>query len=112
MQPVDPHPIADLCRGGGDQHVHAYFVTTFIGPNPPPHPWIYLPFNLPWLIAPAILGLRMLRAGAVRAAYGRNGFGDGLVAKKPVQQAVMATTAETGAASNATAAIIGRGRCR
>ena len=46
--------------GAAVTNMFMYFVTTFIGPNPPPHPWVYLPFNLPWLIAPAILGLRML----------------------------------------------------
>jgi emopamil binding protein len=48
--------------GAAVTNMFMYFVTTFIGPNPPPHPWVYLPFNLPWLIAPAILGLRMLPA--------------------------------------------------
>ena len=46
--------------GSAVTNMFMYFVTTFIGPTPPPHPAIYLPFNLPWLIAPAILGLRML----------------------------------------------------
>ena len=49
-----------IYAGAAVTNMFMYFVTTFIGPNPPPHPWIYLPFNLPWLIAPAILGLRML----------------------------------------------------
>ena len=48
--------------GAAVTNMFMYFVTTFIGSNPPPHPWVYLPFNLPWLIAPAILGLRMLPA--------------------------------------------------
>jgi hypothetical protein len=39
-----------------------YFAVTFMGPTPPPHPAVYLPFNLPWLVAPAVLLLRMLRA--------------------------------------------------
>ena len=55
--------------GAAVTNMFMYFVTTFIGPNPPPHPWIYLPFNLPWLIAPAILGLRMLP----RAPFARQG---------------------------------------
>ncbi|MDB5396794.1 MAG: hypothetical protein JWM91_4300 [Rhodospirillales bacterium] len=49
-----------IYAGAAVTNMFMYFVTTFIGPNPPPHPAIYLPFNLPWLIAPAILGLRML----------------------------------------------------
>jgi hypothetical protein len=50
-----------IYAGAAVTNMFMYFVTTFIGPTPPPHPAIYLPFNLPWLIAPAILGLRMLR---------------------------------------------------
>ena len=53
-------PLGLIYAGAAVTNMFMYFVTTFIGPNPPPHPWIYLPFNLPWLIAPAILGLRML----------------------------------------------------
>jgi hypothetical protein len=49
-----------IYAGAAVTNMFMYFVTTFIGPNPPPHPWVYLPFNLPWLIAPAILGIRML----------------------------------------------------
>lgn len=49
-----------IYAGAAVTNMFMYFVTTFIGPTPPPHPAIYLPFNLPWLIAPAILGLRML----------------------------------------------------
>jgi len=37
-----------------------YFATTFLGPTPPPNLGVYLPFNLPWLIAPALLGMRLL----------------------------------------------------
>jgi hypothetical protein len=56
------HTLSLIYAGAAVTNMFMYFVTTFIGPNPPPHPWIYLPFNLPWLIAPAILGLRMLPA--------------------------------------------------
>lgn len=49
-----------IYAGAAVTNMFMYFVTTFIGPNPPPHPWIYMPFNLPWMIAPAILGWRML----------------------------------------------------
>jgi hypothetical protein len=52
--------------GAAVTNMFMYFVTTFIGPTPPPNPAIYLPFNLPWLIAPAILGLRMLPAEPFR----------------------------------------------
>jgi hypothetical protein len=39
-----------------------YFAETFLGPHPPPNTATYLAFNLPWLIAPALLGLRVARA--------------------------------------------------
>lgn len=48
--------------GAGVTNMFMYFVTTFMGPTPPPHPAIYLPFNLPWMIAPLVLGIRMLPA--------------------------------------------------
>ena len=51
-----------IYAGATGTNMFMYFVTTFIGPTPPPHPAIYWPFNLPWLIAPAILGIRMLPA--------------------------------------------------
>jgi len=37
-----------------------YFAQTFLGPHPPPNTAYYLAFNLPWLFAPAALGLRVL----------------------------------------------------
>lgn len=49
-----------IYAGAAVTNMFMYFVTTFLGPTPPPHPAIYLPFNLPWLIAPLILGIRML----------------------------------------------------
>jgi hypothetical protein len=39
-----------------------YFAQTFLGPDPPPNTAYYLAFNLPWLIAPALLGLRVVGA--------------------------------------------------
>lgn len=55
-------PLSLIYAGAAVTNMLMYFATTFIGPTPPPHPAIYLPFNLPWLIAPAILGVRMLPA--------------------------------------------------
>jgi hypothetical protein len=49
-----------IYAGAAVTNMLMYFATTFLGPTPPPHPAIYLPFNLPWLIAPLILGIRML----------------------------------------------------
>jgi hypothetical protein len=46
--------------GAAVTNMFFYFATTFMGPTPPPNLAVYLPFNLPWLIAPALLGLRML----------------------------------------------------
>lgn len=43
-----------------------YFFQTLRGPAPPPHPEVYLPFNLPWLIAPMVLVWRMWDAGPAR----------------------------------------------
>jgi hypothetical protein len=36
-----------------------YFAETFLGPHPPLHLGTYLPLNLPWLLAPAILVWRL-----------------------------------------------------
>lgn len=54
-------PLSLIYSSGAVVNMLIYFTVTFMGPTPPPHPAIYLPFNLPWLIAPAILGIRMLR---------------------------------------------------
>ena len=48
--------------GAAITNMFFYFATTFWGPTPPPHLGVYLPFNLPWLVAPAILALRLLAA--------------------------------------------------
>ena len=45
--------------GAAVTNMFFYFSTTFLGPTPPPDLAVYLPFNLPWLIAPAWLGIRM-----------------------------------------------------
>ena len=47
--------------GAAVTNMFFYFATTFLGPTPPTHLAVYLPFNLPWLIAPALLGWRMRR---------------------------------------------------
>jgi hypothetical protein len=46
--------------GAAVTNMFFYFATTFWGPTPPPHLAVYLPFNLPWLVAPGILALRLL----------------------------------------------------
>jgi hypothetical protein len=45
--------------GAAVTNMFFYFATTFLGPTPPANLAVYLPFNLPWLIAPALLGWRM-----------------------------------------------------
>jgi len=45
--------------GAAVTNMFFYFSTTFLGPTPPPNLGVYLPFNLPWLIAPALLGWRI-----------------------------------------------------
>ncbi len=49
-----------IYAGAAVTNMFMYFTTTVLGPNPPQHPAVYWPFNLPWLIAPLILGIRML----------------------------------------------------
>jgi hypothetical protein len=52
-------PLGLVYAGAGVINMWFYFFETLTGPLPPPHLWVYLPFNLPWLIAPALLGWRM-----------------------------------------------------
>lgn len=53
-------PLGLVVAGAGVTNMFFYFVQTFLGPHPPPNTAYYLAFNLPWLIAPAVLGLRVL----------------------------------------------------
>src|SRR5215471_11646855 len=53
-------PLGLFYAGAAVTNMFFYFATTFWGPTPPPHPAVYLPFNLPWLVAPVILALRLL----------------------------------------------------
>jgi hypothetical protein len=45
--------------GAAVTNMFFYFFETFFGPNPPPELAVYLPFNLPWLIAPIVLAWRV-----------------------------------------------------
>jgi hypothetical protein len=47
--------------GAAVTNMFYYLFQTFAGPHPPPHLGTYLAFNLPWLFAPLVLGLRMRR---------------------------------------------------
>jgi hypothetical protein len=52
-------PLGIFYAGAAVTNMFFYFVQTFLGPHPPPNTAYYLAFNLPWLIAPAALGLRV-----------------------------------------------------
>jgi hypothetical protein len=39
-------------------NMYFYFMQTFLGPDSPPHLWIYLPMNLPWAIVPMLVAYR------------------------------------------------------
>jgi hypothetical protein len=45
--------------GAAVTNMFFYFAQTFMGPHPPQDLWVYLPANLPWLIAPMILAWRV-----------------------------------------------------
>lgn len=50
---------AYLYAGAAVTNMFFYFAETFMGAHPPQNLAVYLPFNLPWLIAPMILALRV-----------------------------------------------------
>ena len=52
---------AMIYAGAAVTNMFYYFSQTFLGPDPPLNLGTYLVFNLPWLIAPMILALRMRR---------------------------------------------------
>jgi hypothetical protein len=52
-------PLSLVYGGAAIANMLIYFAVTFLGPDVPPNPAVYLPFNLPWLIAPAVLVMRM-----------------------------------------------------
>lgn len=45
--------------GAAVTNMFSYFTQTLLGPHAPPNMAYYLAFNLPWLIAPAVLGVRV-----------------------------------------------------
>jgi hypothetical protein len=66
-------PLGLIYSGAAVTNMFFYFTQTFLGPHPPPNTAYYLAFNLPWLIAPAVLGLRVLLGrdlDSARAAVG------------------------------------------
>jgi hypothetical protein len=53
-------PLGLFYAGAAITNMFFYFATSFLGPTPPLDLAVYLPFNLPWLIAPAVLALRLI----------------------------------------------------
>ncbi|MBW2270193.1 MAG: DUF2781 domain-containing protein [Deltaproteobacteria bacterium] len=53
-------PLGLFYAGAATTNMFFYFTQTFLGPHPPPNAAYYLAFNLPWLIAPITLGIRVL----------------------------------------------------
>jgi emopamil binding protein len=63
-------PLGLVYAGAAVTNMFFYFVQTFLGPHPPPNTIYYLVFNLPWLIAPAVLGARVFFGRDLRSASG------------------------------------------
>ena len=61
-------PLGLVYAGAAVTNMFFYFTQTFLGPHPPPNTLYYLAFNLPWLIAPAVLGARVLFGRDLRSA--------------------------------------------
>ncbi len=55
-----------LYAGSAVTNMGFYFFQTFLGAHPPTDLVVYIPMNLPWLIAPAILALRLRAAPVFR----------------------------------------------
>ena len=55
-------PLGLIYVGAATTNMFFYFTQTFLGDHPPPNTAYYLAFNLPWLIAPMVLGARVLFA--------------------------------------------------
>ena len=53
-------PLSLVYVGAAVTNMFFYFVQTFLGPHPPGDLAVYLPFNLPWLLVPLVLGWRVL----------------------------------------------------
>jgi len=61
-------PLGLIYSGAAVTNMFFYFTQTFLGPHPPPNSMYYLAFNLPWLLAPAVLALRLLLAKDIPAS--------------------------------------------
>lgn len=60
-------PLGLVYAGAATTNMFFYFTQTFLGEHPPPNVAYYLAFNLPWLVAPMVLGARLLLDGDVGA---------------------------------------------
>jgi hypothetical protein len=67
---VVARPLGLVYAGAAVTNMFFYFTQTFLGPHPPPNTAYYLVFNLPWLIAPAVLGVRVFFGRDLRTARG------------------------------------------
>ena len=61
-------PLSLVYAGAAVTNMFFYFTQTVLGPHPPPNTAYYLAFNLPWLIAPALLGARVFLGRDLRSA--------------------------------------------
>ena len=61
-------PFGLVYAGAATTNMFFYFTQTFMGPHPPPNVAYYLAFNLPWLLAPMALGVRVLIGNDLRRA--------------------------------------------
>ena len=61
-------PLGLVYAGAAITNMFFYFTQTFLGSHPPPNTIYYLVFNLPWLIAPVLLGARVFLGRDLRAA--------------------------------------------
>lgn len=52
-------PLGLFYAGAAVTNMAFYFAETFLGAHPPPNLGTYLAFNLPWLVAPLLLALRV-----------------------------------------------------
>jgi len=55
-------PLGLIYAGAATTNMFFYLSQTFLGPHPPPNVAYYLVFNLPWLIAPMVLGVQVFVA--------------------------------------------------
>ncbi len=63
-------PLSLVYAGAAVTNMFFYFFQTFLGPHPPPNLGTYLAFNLPWLIAPIVLAVRV--RGLIPAVIPKN----------------------------------------